>query len=63
MIMIFDVTRNLHPMRECLGKTVMGTGNSEDNVFLTFEDGTILSFDRKGDNVLVSFREGDKHEN
>jgi hypothetical protein len=55
--MIFDGTREFHPMRECIGKTIEGTGNSNCNVSLTFTDGTVLIFQQTGNDVRVSLEE------
>ena len=44
--MKFDESRTFHPMRECIGKTIVGTGNSNTNVSLTFDDGTVLVIDQ-----------------
>jgi hypothetical protein len=56
-MLIFDETRRLHPLRECIGGEIVGTGNSTTNVSLTFSNGGLLSFDQKGNDVLVSYRE------
>lgn len=63
-MIIFDETRELHPMRECIGKTIVGTGNSATNISLTFDDGTALVFNLRpsfcpgaGYDVHVSLQE------
>jgi hypothetical protein len=54
---IFDETRELHPMRECLNKTIVGTGNSATNVSLTFGDGMVLLFTLRDGDVHVAVEE------
>jgi hypothetical protein len=38
----YDETQTNHPMRDCIGKTIYGTGNSSAGFTLTFDDGSRL---------------------
>lgn len=62
MTILFDETQKFHPLRECIGKIIEGTGSSPSNISLTFNDGTVLIFDLLGSgDLMVSFANRNPH--
>jgi hypothetical protein len=49
---VFDETGEFHPMRECIGKTITGTGNSSIDISLSFDDDSVMIFNVSGDDTL-----------